>query len=430
MKKLGKVDSLAAKSEIPSQVSELANDTGYTTESYVQTYAQPKGDYALKSDIADLQRRLNTLINILMNQDLIKCLECDEGLEYDLICHNPECPTNCCEECGEPLEAGVCGNTECPACPDYEEPADEIEFSITVDLTGETTEHACTNGETWQDFDGEVVDFTCPTCGNTDGLTIIANEDDGQVWTEGCPGCGNYGGALLDYEGNENGNVSYDEEIMGGIEYTLTGGEILVPVRIQDNNTGEIIDEGAANEGMTWSEYGDGYNIICPYCGDNDGIITLYAAEDCITTDGCSGCGAFAGGTIEHEGVNVMPEDRITGDVDAYILTGSDNQEVYVSFTIATEDGEEIIIDAEAIDGLWGDEVGREAYGMNCPGCGSELANMNFHATEEQIISDGCTECGMFAGAVLQYEGTDVTPEDTIIDQAIYVLADGEESTP
>lgn len=51
--KLRKIDSLASKSEIPSKTSELANDSGFTTQTYVQNYAQPKGDYVLKSEIQD-----------------------------------------------------------------------------------------------------------------------------------------------------------------------------------------------------------------------------------------------------------------------------------------------------------------------------------------------------------------------------------------
>lgn len=49
--RLGKIDSLAAKSELPTKTSELTNDSGFVTESYVQQYAQPTGDYALKSEI-------------------------------------------------------------------------------------------------------------------------------------------------------------------------------------------------------------------------------------------------------------------------------------------------------------------------------------------------------------------------------------------
>jgi hypothetical protein len=51
--KLGKIDDLATKNEIPTKTSELTNDSGFITEDYVQEYAQPKGDYALKSEISD-----------------------------------------------------------------------------------------------------------------------------------------------------------------------------------------------------------------------------------------------------------------------------------------------------------------------------------------------------------------------------------------
>lgn len=49
--KLGKIDNLATKDELPSKTSELTNDSEFATETYVQNYAQPKGNYALESDI-------------------------------------------------------------------------------------------------------------------------------------------------------------------------------------------------------------------------------------------------------------------------------------------------------------------------------------------------------------------------------------------
>jgi hypothetical protein len=52
--KLGKVDSLAEKSELPTKTSDLTNDSGFATENYVLCYAQPIGDYALNKDIPDV----------------------------------------------------------------------------------------------------------------------------------------------------------------------------------------------------------------------------------------------------------------------------------------------------------------------------------------------------------------------------------------
>ena len=43
--RLGKIDSLAEKSELPTKISDLTNDSDFATETYVQEYAQPKGDY-------------------------------------------------------------------------------------------------------------------------------------------------------------------------------------------------------------------------------------------------------------------------------------------------------------------------------------------------------------------------------------------------
>ena len=49
--RLGKIDNLADKSELPTKLSDLTNDSGFATKNYVQDYAQPVGDYALKSEI-------------------------------------------------------------------------------------------------------------------------------------------------------------------------------------------------------------------------------------------------------------------------------------------------------------------------------------------------------------------------------------------
>ena len=49
--RLGKIDNLANKSELPKKLSELINDSDFVAKSYVQDYAQPVGDYALKSEI-------------------------------------------------------------------------------------------------------------------------------------------------------------------------------------------------------------------------------------------------------------------------------------------------------------------------------------------------------------------------------------------
>ena len=43
--RLGKIDSLAGKNELPKNTSDLVNDSDFTTKKYVQNYAQPIGDY-------------------------------------------------------------------------------------------------------------------------------------------------------------------------------------------------------------------------------------------------------------------------------------------------------------------------------------------------------------------------------------------------
>lgn len=48
--RLGKINNLAEKSELPTSTSELTNDSGFITETYVKGYAQPIGDYALSTN--------------------------------------------------------------------------------------------------------------------------------------------------------------------------------------------------------------------------------------------------------------------------------------------------------------------------------------------------------------------------------------------
>lgn len=49
--KLSRIDSFAEASELPKKTSDLINDSDFTTKNYVQNYAQPIGDYALKSEV-------------------------------------------------------------------------------------------------------------------------------------------------------------------------------------------------------------------------------------------------------------------------------------------------------------------------------------------------------------------------------------------
>lgn len=49
--RLGRVDILAKKSELPTKTSDLINDSDFVSKNYVRNYAQPIDDYALKSDI-------------------------------------------------------------------------------------------------------------------------------------------------------------------------------------------------------------------------------------------------------------------------------------------------------------------------------------------------------------------------------------------
>lgn len=52
--RLSRIDSLAGKSELPTKTSDLINDSNFTTKDYIQDFAQPKGDYALKSEIPEV----------------------------------------------------------------------------------------------------------------------------------------------------------------------------------------------------------------------------------------------------------------------------------------------------------------------------------------------------------------------------------------
>ena len=66
--RLGRIDNLAKKSDIPSKLSELTNDGGYATESYVNeglATKQPIGDYALKSDIPQIDNIGDCIIDVI-----------------------------------------------------------------------------------------------------------------------------------------------------------------------------------------------------------------------------------------------------------------------------------------------------------------------------------------------------------------------------
>ena len=56
--RLGRIDDMVLKSDLPTKTSDLTNDSNYATEAYVIEYAQPAGDYALRSEIheADLSK--------------------------------------------------------------------------------------------------------------------------------------------------------------------------------------------------------------------------------------------------------------------------------------------------------------------------------------------------------------------------------------
>lgn len=49
--RLGRIDNFAEKSEVPKKTSDLVNDSDFSTKDYVQGYAQPLGDYALRDEI-------------------------------------------------------------------------------------------------------------------------------------------------------------------------------------------------------------------------------------------------------------------------------------------------------------------------------------------------------------------------------------------
>lgn len=72
--KLGKIDNLAEKKDLPTKTSDLTNDSGFltehqsldglATETYVQTYAQPVGDYALRNEIPNVESAIIDVIEL------------------------------------------------------------------------------------------------------------------------------------------------------------------------------------------------------------------------------------------------------------------------------------------------------------------------------------------------------------------------------
>lgn len=59
--RLGRIDGLATKSELPKNISYLVNDSDFATKNYIQNYAQPIGNYALNSKVDEVrQDAINT----------------------------------------------------------------------------------------------------------------------------------------------------------------------------------------------------------------------------------------------------------------------------------------------------------------------------------------------------------------------------------
>ena len=62
--KLHRIDNLASKNEIPKKISDLTNDSDFATETYVQGYAQPIGDYALLSDVSSFEESIEEAVSV------------------------------------------------------------------------------------------------------------------------------------------------------------------------------------------------------------------------------------------------------------------------------------------------------------------------------------------------------------------------------
>lgn len=85
-RRLGKIENLAEKSEIPTKTSELTNDSEFSTQSYVHGYAQPIGDYALKSEIPSIEgMATEAYVNEKIGSIVVDGLEVDDSLSTESI---------------------------------------------------------------------------------------------------------------------------------------------------------------------------------------------------------------------------------------------------------------------------------------------------------------------------------------------------------
>lgn len=83
--KLGKIDSLAEKSELPKNTSDLINDSDFVTQDYVQDYAQPIGDYALKNDVNLVKREAISASNAYTDEQIESALIYVEDIDIEAL---------------------------------------------------------------------------------------------------------------------------------------------------------------------------------------------------------------------------------------------------------------------------------------------------------------------------------------------------------
>jgi hypothetical protein len=72
--RLGKINSLAEKSELPKNTSDLINDSNFVTKDYVQDYAQPYGDYALNANVIKVKQEAISESNAYTDEQIESAL--------------------------------------------------------------------------------------------------------------------------------------------------------------------------------------------------------------------------------------------------------------------------------------------------------------------------------------------------------------------
>ena len=87
--RLGRIDDLAKKSEVPSKMSELKNDSGFVTGSYVDSAVSSiesnLNDYALNSKVDRVRQEVITASNAYTDEQIESVLIYVNNMDIDAL---------------------------------------------------------------------------------------------------------------------------------------------------------------------------------------------------------------------------------------------------------------------------------------------------------------------------------------------------------